>query len=203
MLRLWLLGSGADARHEELRRWLGDLQQATSGQVTILGTSEWSRPLPGVLRSGQVDVVVCRLSHHEEELAAAFLAGLPVPTLFVLDTPLRSPHRLLQLVKQAAFVPISAGCDGIYAAIISLQAALERQAALTREIERLRQQQQQRLVIEKAKAQLIQQHGWSEEQAYRHLRRLARQQRRRLIELAAEMLKDVQSAARAQLHRPS
>ncbi|MDW8223827.1 MAG: ANTAR domain-containing protein [Gemmatales bacterium] len=188
MLRLWLLRSSACSRSHELYHWLKELQLANTGLLSLVGSSEWSAPLPTAVRSGQADVIVCRLAHSEEEMATALLAGLPLPTLFVLDTPLRSPHRLLQVVKQSACVPFHAGPEALYAALLSLHVALERQAELTREVERLRQQQQQRLIVEKAKALLIQRQGWSEEQAYHHLRRLARRQRRRITEIAAAVL---------------
>lgn len=190
MFRLWLLRSPACPGSSELQRWLTDLQQATAGEFALVGYSDWNVSMPAALRQGQIDAVVCRLAHSEEELAAAILAGLTTPTLFVLDTPLRSPQRLLTLVKQAAVVPFGSGPDGIYAALLSLRVSLSRQLDLVSEVNRLRHQQQQRLTIEKAKALLIRQHGWSEEEAYRHLRRQARQQRRRLAEVAAELLQE-------------
>jgi len=185
MFRVWLLCSGTG---QDLQRWLSDLQQATAGHFQLVGVSDWSAAWPQALRTGQVDAVVCRLAHTEEELAAATLAGLSTPVLFVLDTPLRSPHRLLSLVQHGAVVPFHAGPDGLYAALLSLESALSRQAALAEEVHRLRQQQQRRITIEKAKALLIQQRGWSEEEAYRYLRRLARQQRRPLADLAGEFV---------------
>jgi response regulator NasT len=113
---------------------------------------------------------------------------LPVPILFVVNVPLRSPQRLVSVVQQAAVMPVSAGPDGLYTALLSLRSALVRQRELLNEIARLRDKLEQRLLIEKAKALLIQQQGLSEEQAYLQLRGLSRRQRRPMAEVARELL---------------
>jgi AmiR/NasT family two-component response regulator len=188
MFRLWLLQSQTMASDSQLSQWLADLQVSSGGEFVVVGCSDWTTALPAAVRKGEVEAIVCRVAHHEEELAAASLAGLPVPILFVVNVPLRSPQRLVSVVQQAAVVPVSAGPDGLYTALLSLRSALVRQGELLNEIARLRDKLEQRLLIEKAKALLIQQQGLSEEQAYLQLRGLSRRQRRPMAEVARELL---------------
>jgi AmiR/NasT family two-component response regulator len=188
MFRLWLLQSQTMASDSQLSQWLADLQVSSGGEFVVVGCSDWTTALPAAVRKGEVEAIVCRVAHHEEELAAASLAGLPVPILFVVNVPLRSPQRLVSVVQQAAVVPVSAGPDGLYTALLSLRSALMRQRELLNEIARLRDKLEQRLLIEKAKALLIQQQGLSEEQAYLQLRGLSRRQRRPMAEVARELL---------------
>ncbi len=188
MFRLWLLQSQTMASDSQLSQWLADLQVSSGGEFVVVGCSDWMTALPAAVRKGEVEAIVCRVAHHEEELAAASLAGLPVPILFVVNVPLRSPQRLVSVVQQAAVVPVSAGPDGLYTALLSLRSALVRQGELLNEIARLRDKLEQRLLIEKAKALLIQQQGLSEEQAYLQLRGLSRRQRRPMAEVARELL---------------
>lgn len=188
MFRLWLLQSAATASDNEIGRWLGDLQTASGGEFVLVGSSDWTTALPAAVRRPDVEAVVCRLAHHEEELAAVSLAGVSAPILFVVNVPMRSPQRLVAVVQQAAIVPLSAGPDGLYAALLSLRCALSRQQELMAEIDRLRSKLDQRRLIEKAKAILIQQQGLSEEQAYLQLRGLARRQRRTMTDVARELL---------------
>jgi AmiR/NasT family two-component response regulator len=188
MFRLWLLQSQTMASDSQLSQWLADLQVSSGGEFVVVGCSDWMTALPAAVRKGEVEAIVCRVAHHEEELAAASLAGLPVPILFVVNVPLRSPQRLVSVVQQAAVVPVSAGPDGLYTALLSLRSALVRQRELLNEIARLRDKLEQRLLIEKAKALLIQQQGLSEEQAYLQLRGLSRRQRRPMAEVARELL---------------
>jgi AmiR/NasT family two-component response regulator len=188
MFRLWLLQSQTMASDSQLSQWLADLQVSSGGEFVVVGCSDWTTALPAAVRKGEVEAIVCRVAHHEEELAAASLAGLPVPILFVVNVPLRSPQRLVSVVQQAAVVPVSAGPDGLYTALLSLRSALVRQRELLNEIARLRDKLEQRLLIEKAKALLIQQQGLSEEQAYLQLRGLSRRQRRPMAEVARELL---------------
>jgi AmiR/NasT family two-component response regulator len=188
MFRLWLLQSQTMASDSQLGQWLADLQVSSGGEFVVVGCSDWTTALPAAVRKGEVEAIVCRVAHHEEELAAASLAGLPVPILFVVNVPLRSPQRLVSVVQQAAVVPVSAGPDGLYTALLSLRSALVRQGELLNEIARLRDKLEQRLLIEKAKALLIQQQGLSEEQAYLQLRGLSRRQRRPMAEVARELL---------------
>lgn len=188
MFRLWLLQSQTMASDSQLSQWLADLQVSSGGEFVVVGFSDWTTALPAAVRKGEVEAIVCRVAHHEEELAAASLAGLPVPILFVVNVPLRSPQRLVSVVQQAAVVPVSAGPDGLYTALLSLRSALVRQRELLNEIARLRDKLEQRLLIEKAKALLIQQQGLSEEQAYLQLRGLSRRQRRPMAEVARELL---------------
>jgi AmiR/NasT family two-component response regulator len=188
MFRLWLLQSQTMASDSQLSQWLADLQVSSGGEFVVVGCSDWTTALPAAVRKGEVEAIVCRVAHHEEELAAASLAGLPVPILFVVNVPLRSPQRLVSVVQQAAVVPVNAGPDGLYTALLSLRSALVRQRELLNEIARLRDKLEQRLLIEKAKALLIQQQGLSEEQAYLQLRGLSRRQRRPMAEVARELL---------------
>jgi AmiR/NasT family two-component response regulator len=188
MFRLWLLQSQTMASDSQLSQWLADLQVSSGGEFVVVGCSDWTTALPAAVRKGEVEAIVCRVAHHEEELAAASLAGLPVPILFVVNVPLRSPQRLVSVVQQAAVMPVSAGPDGLYTALLSLRSALVRQGELLNEIARLRDKLEQRLLIEKAKALLIQQQGLSEEQAYLQLRGLSRRQRRPMAEVARELL---------------
>jgi len=188
MFRLWLLQSQTMASDSQLSQWLADLQVSSGGEFVVVGCSDWTTALPAAVRKGEIEAIVCRVAHHEEELAAASLAGLPVPILFVVNVPLRSPQRLVSVVQQAAVVPVSAGPDGLYTALLSLRSALVRQGELLNEIARLRDKLEQRLLIEKAKALLIQQQGLSEEQAYLQLRGLSRRQRRPMAEVARELL---------------
>ncbi len=188
MFRLWLLQSQTMASDSQLSQWLADLQASSGGEFVVVGCSDWTTALPTAVRKGEVEAIVCRIAHHEEELAAASLAGLPVPILFVVNVPLRSPQRLVSVVQQAAVIPVSAGPDGLYTALLSLRSALVRQGELLNEIARLRDKLEQRLLIEKAKALLIQQQGLSEEQAYLQLRGLSRRQRRPMAEVARELL---------------
>jgi AmiR/NasT family two-component response regulator len=188
MFRLWLLQSQTMASDSQLSQWLADLQVSSGGEFVVVGCSDWTTALPAAVRKGEVEAIVCRVAHHEEELAAASLAGLPVPILFVVNVPLRSPQRLVSVVQQAAVMPVSAGPDGLYTALLSLRSALVRQRELLNEIARLRDKLEQRLLIEKAKALLIQQQGLSEEQAYLQLRGLSRRQRRPMAEVARELL---------------
>jgi AmiR/NasT family two-component response regulator len=188
MFRLWLLQSQTMASDSQLSQWLADLQVSSGGEFVVVGCSDWTTALPAAVRKGEVEAIACRVAHHEEELAAASLAGLPVPILFVVNVPLRSPQRLVSVVQQAAVVPVSAGPDGLYTALLSLRSALVRQRELLNEIARLRDKLEQRLLIEKAKALLIQQQGLSEEQAYLQLRGLSRRQRRPMAEVARELL---------------
>jgi hypothetical protein len=127
MFRLWLLQSQTMASDSQLSQWLADLQVSSGGEFVVVGCSDWTTALPAAVRKGEVEAIVCRVAHHEEELAAASLAGLPVPILFVVNVPLRSPQRLVSVVQQAAVVPVSAGPDGLYTALLSLRSALVRQ----------------------------------------------------------------------------
>jgi response regulator NasT len=82
---------------------------------------------------------------------------------------------------------------------LQLAATLDLAVARFRDAEALRQRLPDRKVIERAKGRLMAQHGLTEEQAFRRLRRAAMDAQRPLAEMASAVL--LSGTARQQGHQ--
>src|SRR5262249_61134154 len=86
------------------------------------------------------------------------------------------------------FVAPDVSPDGLWLALLGARAGQQRQAWYASQVVRLQQRLNDRILIERAKAVLIQRLGLSEEDAYRRLRVQSRRQRRPLREVAPALL---------------
>jgi hypothetical protein len=187
-MRVWLIEHGAAGVADSLAAQLHELARRPEAQLTLAGISGFSSEWQQALRSGSVDILVCRLDRGSEEIQLAQLLGTAIPVLLVLDAPLRQPQRLLTYLKIAAVLPSHAGPDGLWCGLSSLLAARQRETVLQDEAGRLQQRLADRLVIDKAKGVLMKRMGVDEEQAYKQLRVQSRRQRRPIREIAQALL---------------
>jgi response regulator NasT len=190
-MRVWLVDKkqGRDPGNLELH--LRQLQSRPGAGLHLLGTSPFHADFAaamGKLVPDLLDVIVINGDAWPDEAWTADMQRLGVGMVFV--APPDRAERMGTLAENLPlwFVPPDVSEDGLWLAVLGARAGQQRQAHYATQVVRLQQRLNDRILIERAKAVLIQRLGLSEEDAYRRLRVQSRRQRRPLREIAQSLL---------------
>jgi AmiR/NasT family two-component response regulator len=190
-MRVWLLQGPGSPRPDLLTALIGQPQDNPALAVRVE-----QRPVGPALaeevRAGGPDVLVlCHPSDPPGPWLPDLLEAGPA-LVAVVSSERAGEYAALAERYPVHLVPDPPCPAALRLAILAAGAARRRQAEWKRQVAELRRRLDDRIVIERAKGVLAQGCGLSEEEAYKRLRVLSRQQRRPVREIAQTLL-DTQS----------
>jgi AmiR/NasT family two-component response regulator len=190
-MRVWLVDKKPSSGTSDLETRLRELQARPEVRLHLLGTSPFHPDFAAAMSKLVPDLLDLIVIHEEawpEEAWTPEIERLGVG--MVLVTPVERAAQLMKLTESFPiwFVSPDASVEGLWLALLAARAGQQRQAHYASQVARLQQRLNDRILIERAKAVLIQRLGLSEEDAYRRLRIQSRRQRRPLREIAQSLL---------------
>ena len=168
--------------HEKSRRALRDAVRAAGGEV--VGEAARRTDAGPLVRQASPDVAVIAVGLPDGDgvdAAAEVTSGLGCPVVLLTS---RTGDDLVERARAA----------GVMAYLLKplrapeLAPTLDLAVARFREVRALRQGLEERKLIERAKGQLMKRYGFSEEDAFRRLRRAAMDSRRTMADIARALL---------------
>jgi AmiR/NasT family two-component response regulator len=187
-MRVWLIDVEAGEEpaslettlRQLLARCLGGLKLAAAGPVHVDRLVE--------MRSEPPDIIIIRDAAWPEDPWLEEILALDAAVVVATSVEHVSRFQALAEQKPLCFVSPRCSADDLWLALLSALAGQRRQGCWKKEVARLNQRLNDRIVIERAKGILVQRLAVSEDQAYERLRILARRQRRPLRDIAQSVL---------------
>lgn len=190
-MRVWLVDDRHEAEAGSMEALLRHLEARAESGVQIVGGSPFQPDFASAMRKlvpDLLDVLVINERIWPEGPWTDEVLSLGAAAVVVTSPERAGRFRPLAERHALAFVPPSVTAEGLWLALVAVDAARCRQLALQAELTRLQKRLNDRIVIERAKGVLVQRLGISEEDAYKRLRAQSRRQRRQLRDVAQALL---------------
>lgn len=186
-MQVWLLTGNQIQSDNPLENQLGEaLGQLTCGWWVETRTATVA--LPDEVQTHSPDVLVWMEGQPIEERWLVSVLDLGVGVILVPEAGQIETLSLLCERHALLLVPVGATVESLAWAVQSVAMFARQRRALLARLAQTEQRLQDRILIERAKWLIIQSRGWSEEEAYKRLRVLARQQRQSMREIARRIL---------------
>jgi len=190
-MRVWLVDDREQNGNGCLEALLRQLERCSGADVRLLGVSPFQPDFVEAMRKlvpELLDLLVINERAWPEGARAQEVFGLGRGMVVVPGPERASRFQPLADMYPLVFAPRPLDTEGLWLALLAASAGQRREVRWQKEVARLQQRLQDRIVIERAKGIMIQRLAISEEEAYRRLRILARRQRRQIRDIAQSLL---------------
>jgi AmiR/NasT family two-component response regulator len=190
-MRVWLVDKKHGGESSGLEARLRELQGRPGTTLHLLGTSPFHPDFAAAMAKlvpDLIDLIVINGAAWPDDAWSPEIQRLGVGMILVGGA--ERAERLSALAQTLAlwFVPDDVSAEGLWLALLGAHSGQKRQAHFAEQVNRLQQRLNDRILIERAKAVLIQRLHLSEEDAYRRLRVQSRRQRRPLRDIAQSLI---------------
>lgn len=190
-MRVWLVDDRGENGVGAVEALLRQLEAKPDSQLRLLGRSLLQADFVEAMRKlvpDLLDVLVINGRVVPEAGSLQEILSLGVGTVLLLPIQHLESFRALASAHPVCFVPATADADGLWLAMVSAMGAMRREALWKVQLAQLQQRLADRITIERAKGILVERLKISEEEAYRRMRMLSRQQRRQIRDIAQSLL---------------